>query len=190
MPKMIGKLKKMVLKALKNVFGYGEWHISPINERQYAIDIVKWIGDFISMGTIVEIGCGIGEIIGNIKGVGISKYGYDINCNNVVAAQFFHKDTHFICGGFESVKNKNIEVLILVNFIHGIEPAELKTIINKLINENRVKYFVIDIVSGKGYRYKHNGSYLLGEKYKRIYKSKNYRAAENGKRWVEIWKEN
>lgn len=130
------------------------------------------------------------EIIGNIKGVGISKYGYDINCNNVVAAQFFHKDTHFICGGFESVKNKNIEVLILVNFIHGIEPAELKTIINKLINENHVKYFVIDIVSGKGYRYKHNGSYLLGEKYKRIYKSKNYRAAENGKRWVEIWKEN
>lgn len=68
--KTVGKLKKMSLRAFKNVFGYGEWHISPINERQYAIDIVKWINDFISMGTIVEIGCGIGEIIGNIKGVG------------------------------------------------------------------------------------------------------------------------
>lgn len=78
--------------------------------------------------------------------------------------------------------------MILVNFIHGIEPAELKTILNKLVNENNIKYFVIDVVSGRCYQYKHNGSYLLGENYKRIYRSNNYGAAENGRRWVEIWK--
>lgn len=192
--KKIGILKKKLYKVLRLFYGFGEWHISPINEREYAIDVVKYVnslnnkGNFIlNNGCIVEIGCGLGEIIGNIRGE--NKLGYDKKQANIAAAKVLHPNTSFFVGGFETVRNKEINVLLMVNFIHEIKPCRLKRMLDDIFKRNRVKYVIIDVVTGVDYKYKHDGNYLLGTDYELIDRSKGYSAGINGRRWIEVYKQ-
>lgn len=69
---IVGRMKKVFYRLLGRRYGFREWHISPINERAYAVYIVRTVDRLIrekkiQEGSIVEIGCGLGEIIGNIS---------------------------------------------------------------------------------------------------------------------------
>lgn len=70
---VVGRIKKVFYRLLRRRYGFREWHVSPINERAYAIFVVKTVNALIRdgkirEGSIVEVGCGLGEIIGNIYG--------------------------------------------------------------------------------------------------------------------------
>ena len=58
-------------------FRFDKWHTSPFENRQYACDILSEIKGRINKGAILELGCGLGDIIGktNYK----EKYFYDIS---------------------------------------------------------------------------------------------------------------
>lgn len=181
----IGRLKKVFYIMLKYHFNYRSWHISPINEREYAIWIVDEINSKQNINTVVEIGCGIGEIIGNIKSC--YKVGFDIQKEAINAAKIIHPFSNFLVGGFYSVVNMNIDFLIIVNFTHGIEPTVLKRSLEILLKKNNVRNIVMDVTNGYGYRYHHQLREILGEEYDRKKKSKIFYYGKKAKRWVEIY---
>ena len=78
-------LKKIIRMILMLFFKFEWWHTSPIDNRKYAMDIVSKLNDRSSRGSLIEIGCGLGDIwlTQNLK-----KYFYDLSPNVLRAARF------------------------------------------------------------------------------------------------------
>lgn len=181
----IGKAKKIYYILIQKIFHFRKWHISPINEREYAI----WIVDELNIKKIdkkvVEVGCGLGEIIGNINAK--YKIGFDIQKEAIAAAQILHPFTKFISGGFSKIVNLDIEYLIIVNFTHGMDSENLRRKINTLDRKNNIKNIIMDVSCGPNYKYQHNLEKIIGSNYKIIKKSKQFFYGSTGKRWIEIY---
>lgn len=179
----IGKLKEWYYVLLQQKYQFQSWHITPINFRPYAIDVVEYLNRQ-TKRKVIEIGCGLGEIIGNVSNC--ERVGYDIDEKVVMVAKKLYRNTHFYMGTFENVKNQKIDYLITVNFIHGISPEELKKIYERLYQNNEIRHFVLDIVDSSNYRFNHDINYLIeGTGYK-IQKRLHRHQVVNGSRWIYI----
>lgn len=195
---IIGRFKRIILMILRPFFKFGEWHTSPINERTYAINVVQKINELLDDGDvgehqIVEVGCGLGGIIGNINYSAKKKKGYDINLYNLRMARLLHPLIEFKYGTFSDVNmiTGKIDCLIMVDFIHMISEEKMKNDILKLLKINEVKYFMMDTFihnENTEYIYSHNGKYIFGECYCMVYKSEEFIAAHGAKRYIELWK--
>jgi ubiquinone/menaquinone biosynthesis C-methylase UbiE len=180
----LGKIKEIYFKYLQRKYGFQQWHITPINFRPYAISIVKYLNRQ-SKNKVVEIGCGLGEIIGNIKDC--NRIGVDIDENVISAARKIYHNVQFDVGTFENIKNQSIDYLITVNFIHLISPEELKEKYRFLCKNNDIRYFVLDIVDSPTYKYNHNIDYLFdGWGGYRVIKRFRRFETQNGSRYVYI----
>lgn len=181
----IGKWKQLYFKWLQHRYKFDEWHITPINFRPYAIDIVQYVNKQ-PKNRVVEIGCGLGEIIGNIRGRGIEREGLDLSADVVYAAKVIYRNVYFRVGTFGDVKGQKIDYLITVNFIHGISPEELRKQYKYLCENNEIEHIVLDIVKSPEYRFNHDIDYLFeGLEYK-VKKRLRRQQAKNGNRWVYI----
>ena len=181
------QIKRKYLKLLQLIFGYNDWQLGLLQDRPYAIHIVKRISNM-ERKVVVEVGCGLGEIISSIKAD--VTIGYDINKRNIWEARFVHPKVKFVIGSFDRISGMDIDVLIMVNFIHLISPENLATYIKNVIENNNVRMFVIDTFlknEGTGYKYSHSGEYLFGDKYALISRSKGFVAAEGARRFIEYW---
>lgn len=194
--KFMGECKRYILKKLQTKYNVNDWHASPINDRPYGIDTVLQVQSYLDMRpckTIVEVGCGVGSIIGNLclPPKGAPKFiGYDINSNNLKLGKLLHPKVKFIKGSFDKVNVGEIDCLIMVGFIYLIPYDELKKDINRLLSKNNVRLFVFDTFSrtaDDAYCYSHKGEYLLGGNYKLVKKSKGFKAAHHTRRYVEYW---
>lgn len=197
--KWVGKCKRKILIGLQKKYGINDWHVQPVNDRPYAIDTINSIQAYIdktSAKTVVEIGCGLGSIIGNLdmpirKGKRPLRIAYDINGNNLKLGKRLHPNVIFQEGSFDKVSVRGeIDCLIMINFIHNIPELTLRMEIQNLLKKNTVKLFVFDTFNKTDdslYRYSHKGEYLLGENYKLVKKSKGFLAANRTRRYVEYW---
>lgn len=170
-----GYIRRKQLKELSTRFSFDPWHISPIEFRPYALDIVKYINSDISQkSVVVEIGCGLGEIVRNIKSDCL--FGLDVDTNVIRAAKALdtmHR-VQYQVGSFQDVKGMNIEYLVTVNFIHDIEPIILKGFYKDLCTENRINKILLDSVTGQGYKYKHNAEEVIPSGFKLVHTSRKY----------------
>ena len=190
-----GIAKKKLYKILRSRFEFSEWHIVPINERPYALEVYKTLNHYIDRfdfpyAPIVEVGCGLGDIISSLKWT-YGKIGFD-RCSKVLkAARLVHPNVIFYQGTFRDVNYREISCLIMINFIHTIPTDKLKEDINRILNKSKVEMFVLDTFrnnKGTEYTYSHDGNYLFDGKYKLIKRSKGFIAAHNAKRFIEYWK--
>jgi SAM-dependent methyltransferase len=180
----IGKIKELYFRYLQNRYQFDMWHITPINFRPYAIDIVRYLNRN-NVGSVVEIGCGLGEIIGNISCRG-ERLGFDIDKNVVKAAKKVYHKTSFQVGSFEKVNNKKVDYLITVNFIHGIAPENLKKSYKEICCNNEIQHIVLDIVDSHRYAFCHDINFLFdGSEYKVKKRLHRYETV-GGSRWIYI----
>lgn len=193
--KCAGTIKKILYRLLRFVYGFSSWHVIPINERPYALEVYRTLNNYIekskfSNAPIVEVGCGLGDIIGNLKWT-YGKIGYD-RCPKVLkAARLLHPHIIFHEGTFKDVNYCKIRCMLMINFIHAIPPDKLKEDMERILNKSRIELFVLDTFrenTGTEYKYSHDGNYLFGGKYKLIKRSKAFLAAHGAKRYVEYWK--
>ena len=148
-------------------FRFDKWHTSPFENRQYACDILSEIEGRINMGAILELGCGLGDIIGktNYK----EKYFYDISSSVLKAAQFLQifsfkksKNIFKVFNFLEDTLDKQIhlDAIIFVNWIHDYEPETLKKKLSDMIKTNlRPEGLVVFDVIEKNPNYKFNHSF-------------------------------
>lgn len=190
-------------KILGRIYSMGEWHESNWFDRPYCVSVIKEISNYMQSHysgtnrrsfTIVGIGCGCGEIVGNIrapKNIKMIRYGYDINNNNLKVAKWMYPKVIFREGTFGDVRFMNVDCLILINFIHNINPDMLKKQIYNIILNCDVGLIVMDNlvnVEGTEYMYSHDGNYLFDNRYKMIKKSRGFKASSGARRYITYWK--
>ncbi len=160
----IGLIKKNRNRKLYREFHFNQWHTFPVNHRLYALKIMQYLNRHTTNSdVIVEVGCGLAEILGGVrKGL---KIGYDIEPNVIRAAQFLHKNRRDIkleIGSFEQVHSDDaISFLVTVNFIHEIAPDALEKMYLHIFNKFQVKILIAEEVKGHDYKYHHNISKLI-----------------------------
>jgi hypothetical protein len=153
-------LDRLFLGILFRIYEFDAWHAnSPLSARPYRLTVARIVNE-LKPTTVVEVGCGLGGIISNINAE--KRYGYDIDVGVIRASRFLHSnDITFIHGDLSVVSLKQIDVLVLVNWIHDISPQMLEGLITPLLS--RTHYLLLDAIDSDGptgYKYKHDFAFL------------------------------
>lgn len=179
------------------LFRLDEWFSYDYYDKEYAQFAVKTLDKLIGQdknvkGCLIEIGCGLGDVIGNIKKQkGMVKIGFDKEMRVVRVAKILHPDMSFKKGSFADVRHKQIYCLIMINFLHFIDPDYAKREVKKVLNNNYVKYVVLDELRNtkkSSYQYECDGNDILGERYVPCCRSRRMNAAKGANRRVVVYK--
>lgn len=191
MKKVIWKLKIWTGKAgrmpLYWVFRFDKWHLFTLTERNYARDIIAYCNKRNIRNSFAEIGCGLGDILRNVKFT--SCLGLDNDKKVLAAAAFlnklyFKKNIRLDVFHFpQSVFEGSYDVIVMVNWIHHIDPLTLKNKIEEyfdlfLQDEGAI---IIDTVQDPEYEFNHNISFLTGDVNCEVVKIGDY------ERHREVW---
>jgi len=172
MKRLVNKLKiwsgKVLRLVLRQFFHFDQWHIFTLAERKYAQDIIRFCNNKLARQSFVEIGCGLGDIIRNVRYE--NKVGYDIDQQALKAASFLDKfstkgRTAFSLFEFpESYLPGKHDVIVMVNWIHHIPPPILGSKIQEYLSQslNEKGILIIDTVQDKEYKFNHDIKFLAG----------------------------
>ena len=161
--------KYLVNLILLKIFKFNPWHLSPLASRPYCLDLVEDVNKSIGKeGTVVELGCGLGESLARIKCQ--NRYGFDTSQQVLKAARikFCLKGIKFVNGSFDDVLDMNIDYLIAVNFLHDFETEQVKKWFDNILNKNNVKNIIVDELSDESYFCLHKWELILPREYRQI----------------------
>jgi SAM-dependent methyltransferase len=128
-------------KSLQKKFEFDPWHSKGTYYcRPYQRQAAKLINS-VFPNKVVEVGCGLGEILQRVNAR--QRFGYDIDQNVISAAKYLRgKKIIFRVGTCYDVKETDIDVLVLLNWIHNISPIDLKLMLNDLLPHT--KYILVE----------------------------------------------
>jgi SAM-dependent methyltransferase len=181
-------VKKLYYSQLRNKFKFHPWHSSaPFECRSYKQIIVDIAND-LNVNVVVEVGCGLGEIVSRVKSN--KRYGIDVEKEVISAANhlYSHK-VKFLVGSFEKIleiEDSKVDLLICVNWIHGLEPQSLTNSIMNLIDKNKVHYLLFDRIRKEqaNYKFKHDFEAYFGNVTKKI---SSFQSGKEGVRTLELF---
>lgn len=140
-------------------FKFDPWHYKGTYHcRPYQRIAVKLVNN-LQPKVVVEIGCGLGEIISRVNAT--RRIGYDLDGAVIEAAKFIRSGkVNFYVGTGNDVQEKEIDVLILLNWIHDLSPQQMMNFLEPFYK--RVSYFVLEgITPGEaGYKFFHDFKFL------------------------------
>lgn len=154
-------------KLLLLVFHFDKWHTSPLISRKYAQDLIKYLNGIDNKENYLEIGCGLGDIIKNVSFK--KRLGLDYENEVLQAARFLSMlsfQWNIIYKKFtfpnDPIEGK-FDVIVLVNWIHNIEPEILKSKLTDYFQNNLCinGIIIIDTVRNDGYKYNHKIDFLM-----------------------------
>lgn len=159
------EIRELYYRILQKIFRFDVWHIIPIEARAYALHLVKFSNKLICEKNfkeeIIEIGCGIGDIIARIDYPKNKKRGYDLDANIIRAARVIHRGIKFCVGSFDTIKGHDISLLIAVNFLHAIDEKQVKQMFADIIRENNIARIIVDEVESPPCKFAHNYREIL-----------------------------
>lgn len=146
-------LRKRKLKKLKKIFNFTNWHYEACFEcRPYKKQILNIVNQ-IAPDTIVDIGCGLGEILSKTN----SKYKYGIDPDlSVIRAEYLYPNIKFYNGDSEymfkimdsyKIKTPSQSLLIASNWTHNINKKDIELSLRKGLDY--FDFIVIDIFNEK-----------------------------------------
>ena len=156
-------LHRLERSLLQRYYGFDRWHIGHAGEA-YAADIVRRLNAWPDTGrqTVVEIGCGLGDILRHLR-FG-TRLGLDRDSRVLDAARFLSR--------FGAGPPPRLEVwdfpakrlvgthnaIIMVNWIHDIEPEQLRLAVGDLFSAHLAPggSLVLDTVQDPTYTYNHD----------------------------------
>jgi SAM-dependent methyltransferase len=151
---------------LRKIYRFDKWHVVSLRQRKYARDIISWCNDRPVRNSFLEIGCGLGDVVLNIRYKKIA--GCDADPNVLKAASFLarirqnRRIKFSICEFPGTAITGRFDIILMVNWVHHIEPeilrSELKKYFDTLLNSGGA--IVIDTVHHPEYRYNHDIAYL------------------------------
>lgn len=184
----------MYREYLQRIIGFDRWHLGSLVGRLYALPMIDRINELIrngelSSGMIIEVGCGLGDIISSIQWR--DKLGYDIDRKAIRAARILHPRTRFRVGTFDAIRGEKISVLLALNFLHRVNDEDCFRYFSELISHNRVETIVIDAVQSPPYQYAHDYEKLFEKLgYTLEYKSRRYEAQGRSQRRILYFRRN
>ena len=154
-------VKRAYFTLLQRKYRFDVWHAAtPYEARAYKKTVVE-LASKLGVDSVVEIGCGLGEILARIDSK--NKFGVDRELAVIDAAnhlykkqcQFYGIDLDDFVAEFPHEK---FELLIMVNWVHEIPWLDLKQKINDIHAKFHNKFLLIDAVSNtvEGFQHYHN----------------------------------
>ena len=182
-------------KILQKVFGFHKWHTIPVEQRPYSMEVIKWCNQLLrnELGkgkSIVEVGCGLGDILAKIDTKEVTKVGYDTDENVIRAARLLHPKTIYKVESFApDIFGQEIFILITVNFLYCLDSDTVEKQFKKIISNNNIRYIITEIMepTTPNYPYSHNMDTILGNDYICI-KKRSFAAAEHSRRFILLYK--
>ncbi len=178
-------LNKIIRVALMLFFRFEPWHTSPSDNRSYPGDIVRELRRRKVNGSVLEVGCGLGDIIGKISCR--EKYFFDLSERVLRAAKFLQgisfsrSSNHYQAFDFlteEIEKDIRIDAAIFVNWIHGFEASGLRKRIGKIVSQNLKPggVLVFDVIeNNSSYKFNHSIEELIEPKLFQIDTTSGYK---------------
>lgn len=184
-------------KILQKIFGFHKWHTTSVEQRPYSMEVIKWCNRLLKKESkeninrsIIEIGCGLGDILAKIDAKKVTKIGYDIDEKVIKAAKILHPKTKYKVGNFApNIFEQEILILITVNFLYCLDSKTVEEQYKKLISNNNIKYIITEVMcpATPNYPYSHNMDMILGNSYICI-KKRSFAAAEHSRRFILLYK--
>jgi len=188
---LIGTIKREQYKKMQKKYGFDNWHVSPYELREYAQVVANYVSEQnCEDKMVVDIGCGMGEVISNIKQN--NRFGYDLDDVVIGLAPSVHskEKVEYRCGSFDELckdfdAGTSVSYLITLNFMHGNTEEKWIDYYHKVASHLDVEHFIVDTVKENN-----NGAHRLD--FTKIL-PKNYVLEEKkgpflGERFVEVYK--
>lgn len=173
-------IKKIFRRIIKVIFRFDHWHTSVLEERPYALDIVAYCNEREKRDSILEIGCGLADILRHVNYH--TRMGFDMDEKVLKAAAFMSfldkgQKIKFKVFSFpQSELSEAVDVLIMVNWIFFIEEDTLRKNVEKYFNDNVLQggAIIVDTLKDPHYPNHHNIKRLTTNLPCNIYKIGNY----------------
>ena len=124
------------LKKLKKKYGFMDWHVNGCYEcRPYKKQIVNIVNN-INPSIIVDLGCGLGEIISKTKAK--SKFGFDPDESVIQAARFLNPKVKFYVGNSKAL----FDYLDISNFSLDKKSLLISTARTNNLNKEELNEFI------------------------------------------------
>ena len=158
---LISLLKRTFFFLLRFKYKFNSWHgSSPLESTPYKLQVIDLVNSY-NPSTVVEIGCGLGEILSKINSD--CRIGIDYDLAVIEAATFLNKkNIEFIHHNFEFIENINLNInksdfLLMINWTHEIKWEVIEKNLKKFHSCFKVKYLLIDIIKegNDGYPFIH-----------------------------------
>lgn len=155
---------------LKFIFQFQKWHLSPYSKKKYCHLITAELNKKEKRENVLDLGCGLGDILIRLNYK--RKLGIDIDQNVIRAANFlnyfrflqFGKSKYLCEDIFKLSLAESYDAIIIVNWIHNIDPNELKILFQILYkNISDSGFLVFDIIDNKDYKFNHNIEFLISD---------------------------
>jgi len=155
-------ITRLKFRWLHRKFKFDPWHCEGTYHcRPYQRMAVEMVNK-VHPQTVVEVGCGLGEIISRVNAT--HRIGYDLAHSVIEAARYFRgSKVDFQVGSGRDVREAHIDLLIALNWTHNLSPIEMEEFIKPFLG--RVSYFLLEsITPGEpGYKFHHDFSFLRGQ---------------------------
>lgn len=190
--------KTVRYRILQKFFRFHRWHIVPVEQRPYGMEVIKWSNKILTKdldiknGKVIEAGCGLGDILAEINMPKKNKTGYDIDGKVIKAARIAHPGIPFQVGSFApDLREEYISIFIAVNFLYSLDSKTVEREFKQLIANNDIKYIITETMKPAvpNYPYSHDMDKILGEKYTCI-KKRSFAAAEHSRRFLLLYMKN
>lgn len=146
---VVGTMRKLHIRNLRKKYNFDSWHDSPYELRKYAQAVAEYISSKQSK-TVVDIGCGLGEVLRHVRAE--QRIGYDLSENCIAAAKKMNPTgIDFRVGSFDELGcNQTIDYVITLGFMHGSKEDTWQSAYTKICTENDIKHVIVDTLPAKG----------------------------------------
>lgn len=154
--------RKIYYYFLSLRYGFDPWHATaPFECRPYKAEVIR-LADRVRVTSVLEIGCGLGDIISRIDAD--RRVGVDIDESVVFTAQkLYGSHCKFVVADLSDVENirkqceEGVDLLVMVNWPHLFPWFKLSEHIRNIIDQIGVRYLIIDGINSsvQGYAYYH-----------------------------------
>lgn len=152
-------------RKLQEEFGFDPWHVkSPFQRRPYKRRVVEMANGF-KPQTVVEIGCGLGELIA--RSTADYRFGFDQEAAVIAAAKHLHGPAVTFAtadlrdpAAIAAVIGRPVDVLVMVNWPHMLALDDIKKAIDGLQALIPVRTLIIDTIypDRSGYQHYHKAA--------------------------------
>ncbi len=155
-------IKVIFSRIILRIFSFGlkvpKWHLNATYEsREYKSKVIK-ISNMYKTNFAIEIGCGIGEILGRLNAS--YKYGLDFDMDTLFLCKRLYKDIKIIHNDIMKNNQKILEIInsiskdetiliIMVNWLHEYSEKKVSNLIENIFSLNRKIIIITDIYQRK-----------------------------------------
>ncbi|ACZ89216.1 hypothetical protein Aros01_07414 [Streptosporangium roseum] len=147
--------RKVLLSPLLSAYGADKWHLRGFHTTNYkkvAVALAREVPG--SSRVVVEVGCGLGDIVSRVKAD--KKFGYDVDSATISCARLLGRlrrpDTSYRVGSFDSLVHlecESIDLLIAMGWLHYMPDEWIEENLRSLLKNKPVQYIMVDEFPGQ-----------------------------------------